>query len=268
MLIQTFINIYRFFKKQIIGDKSLNAVLVVIEHLKENARNRDLFRISRHDGRIKQIANEIHKGGRGLEKLLEDCTIREIASGLQYFLLNLKKPLMPTYVQSLALTDSPGVAPELIAQDILGLLKQELAANHLVLLIAVLDLLHHSLRCSPADELAGSSVPISMLPIFFNMQAEHISHWRRVAMIFMEIIRFSPSYFQIDTEEYNDSGLPNFAHQNRGVNNALLQQRLLEMNVVLRRYIIRQGNRGDCCDFEAYQPRAPTHLRRHTRLHF
>ncbi|KRT83605.1 hypothetical protein AMK59_4076, partial [Oryctes borbonicus] len=159
--------------------------------------------------------------------------------------------------------DNPGIAPELIGQDILGLLRQELAANHLLLLIAILDLLFYSLRCSPADELAGCSVPISMLPIFFNMQAEHISHWRRVAMIFMEVIRFSPSYFHIDTEEYNDNRVDNVAHQNRGVNNALLQQRLLEMNVVLRRYIIRSGNRGDCCDFEVYQPRpTATPLRR------
>lgn len=66
--------------------------------------------------------------------------------------------------------DNPGVAPELIAQDILGLLRQELNGRHLILLIAVLDLLYYSLRCSPADELAGCSVPISMLPIFFNMQ--------------------------------------------------------------------------------------------------
>ncbi|KAI4463768.1 calponin y domain-containing protein [Holotrichia oblita] len=134
----------------------------------------------------------------------------------------------------IALDDNPGVAPELIGQDILGLLMQEFNPNHLLLLIAVLDLLHHSLRHSPADELAECSVPINMLPIFFNMQTEHISHWRRIAMIFMEVTRFSPSYFQLDTEEFNDTGIHNFVHQNRGVNNALLQRRLLEMNVVLR----------------------------------
>ncbi|XP_022918528.1 uncharacterized protein [Onthophagus taurus] len=235
-------------KKDIIKDKSLDGIKLTIEHLKENlrrdVRTRDLFRASRHDGRIKHIANEIGKGGKSVNKVLEDCTLREVAAGLQFYLISLKKPLIQPQIQALALDENPGVPPETIAQDILGLLKDSLEGNHANLIEAILDLLYSVVTCAPADELAGCCVPVSMLPIFFQLRTEHITQWRRVAMIFVEMIKLAPSYFEVDTEDSDDER-DNYAwnyYYRRGVvNNALLQQRLLEMNVALRRYVLRTG---------------------------
>lgn len=68
--------------------------------------------------------------------------------------------------------ENPGVCPEVVAQDILGLLRQDLTGRHYGLLEAVLDLLHCILKCSPADELSGCNIPVTMLPVFFNMQVK------------------------------------------------------------------------------------------------
>lgn len=69
-----------------------------------------------------------------------------------------------------SLDENPGVSAELIAQDILGLMKQDIAGRHEMLVICILDLLNTILKHSATDELRGCNVPITMLPIFFNMQ--------------------------------------------------------------------------------------------------
>lgn len=66
--------------------------------------------------------------------------------------------------------ENPGVSAEVIAQDILGLLRQDVAGRHEQLLVSILDLLNNILKHSPTDELRGCNIPITMLPIFFNMQ--------------------------------------------------------------------------------------------------
>lgn len=69
------------------------------------------------------------------------------------------------------LTDeNSDVTPELVAQDILGLLAQDLNEKHKTLLGYILDLLYAILKHSPTDELSGCNVPFIMLPIFFNFK--------------------------------------------------------------------------------------------------
>lgn len=70
----------------------------------------------------------------------------------------------------LILDESPGVSAEIIAQDILGLLRQDVSGRHEVLLLNILDLLNSIVKYSPTDELRGCSVPISIMPIFFDMR--------------------------------------------------------------------------------------------------
>ncbi|VEN60214.1 unnamed protein product, partial [Callosobruchus maculatus] len=92
-------------------------------------------------------------------------------------------------VTSLRSNDNGSVPPEIIATDVLGLLKQELSAKHLALTSLLLNLLDTVIKVSPADELRGNTLPTSMLPLFFNIQNQHMSEWRRIATIFVEVIR-------------------------------------------------------------------------------
>ncbi|KAF2895679.1 hypothetical protein ILUMI_10459 [Ignelater luminosus] len=245
-------------EKQIISEKSLTAVQELINFLKQNVRRRDVFHAAGHDVRVQQIANELERGGTGLRNLLDQGWVIESAAALQYFLIRLRKPLIPPHIQALALDENPGVSPEVVAQDILGLLRQDVAGRHATLVISVLDLLHCILKHSPSDELTGCNIPITMLPIFFNMQSEHILHWRRVAMVFVELIRLAPSYLNFPVDDELDDGmgmLENFDNnEQERINQAMLQQRLLEVNVVLRRYLIRPGYRGDSLGLEIFRP--------------
>lgn len=71
-------------------------------------RRRDVFHAAGQDLRVQQIANEVERGSvTGLRRLLEQGWIIESASALQYFLLKLRKPLMPPHVQALALGKLP-----------------------------------------------------------------------------------------------------------------------------------------------------------------
>lgn len=134
--------------------------------------------------------NYLERGGTGLGRVAEEGLVAEGAAALQYFLaMKLKKPLIPQYIQALALglnfkifkglkyilfflDESPGVSAEIIAQDILGLLRQDVTGRHAILLLSILDFLNSILKYSPTDELRGCSAPIGMLPIFFDMQVQ------------------------------------------------------------------------------------------------
>lgn len=74
-----------------------------------DARNRELFTSMRSDRRIQIIARELEKGGPGAYKIMEESTIQENSAGLQYFLLFLKKPLVPSHIQALALGKSRSI---------------------------------------------------------------------------------------------------------------------------------------------------------------
>ncbi|KAF5307963.1 hypothetical protein FQR65_LT06530 [Abscondita terminalis] len=187
--------------KQIISEKSLRAVQELIAFLKQNVRRRDVFHAAGHDQRVQQIVHELERGGPGLRNLFQQGWIMESAAGLQIYLRQLRKPLIPHHIQALALDDNPGVCPEIVAQDILGLLRQDVEGRHFILITSVLDLLYCILKQTPTDELTGCNIPISMLPVFFNMQTEHIIHWRRIATVFVELIRMAPSNLNFPVED-------------------------------------------------------------------
>lgn len=54
-------------------------------------------------------------------------------------------------------------------------MKEELPANHLLLSAMLFDLLDAVIKSSPADELRGNTLPISMLPLFFTVQVSYES---------------------------------------------------------------------------------------------
>lgn len=147
--------------------------------------------------RVQQIMNDLERGGgAGLGRTVEQGWVAEAAAALQYFLaMKLRKPLIPEYIQALALgtqisltdrnfvsssfsDESPGVSGDIIAHDILGLLRQDVRDRHEILLLSILDLLNCIVKYSPTDELRGCSVPITMLPIFFDMQAGVSILWK------------------------------------------------------------------------------------------
>nr|CAI5867474.1 unnamed protein product [Callosobruchus analis] len=113
----------------------------------------------------------------------------EASQALYLFLTRLQQPLIPRTIQSLVLDDNGNVPPEIIATDVLGLLKQELSAKHLALTSLLLNLLDTVIKVSPADELRGNTLPTSMLPLFLTYRNQHMSEWRRIATIFVEVIR-------------------------------------------------------------------------------
>lgn len=244
-------NIEQCRKRHIVTEKSLVGVANVVEFLKESitldVRLREIFRSARHDQRIIEIAKEIRSGGPSLFRTLEENSVRDVAAALQYFLIYLRKPLIPVYIQGLVLdSDSQKIEPLMIAQDVLGLLKQDLEPRHLDLLKLILDLLYAILTYSPSDELSGCNVPISMMPIFFQMQTEHLSQWRRVATVFVEIIRLAPELLNIvQPHLYDENDLEENFVTPRAYNvrphNLILHQRLVDMNQILRRYLVRTG---------------------------
>lgn len=62
----------------------------------------------------------------------------------------------------------------MVALDVIGLMKQELPSKQLQLASELLHLLDTVIKFSPADELRGNTLPISMLPLFFNIDVSCI----------------------------------------------------------------------------------------------
>lgn len=70
------------------------------------------------------------------------------------------------------LADNPGVEDQVIAQDALGLIRQDVGGRHSELLTHILDLLRHLTLSGPpseCSELRGSPLPVALLPVFFNL---------------------------------------------------------------------------------------------------
>jgi len=64
------------------------------------------------------------------------------------------------------------VEAQVIAQDALGLIRQDVGGRHGELLIDILDLLRYLTLSGPpseCSELRGSPLPIALLPVFFNL---------------------------------------------------------------------------------------------------
>lgn len=224
--------------RDIISEKALRAVVIVINYLKQNADNILLFRTSGNPDRMRRIAIAISRGSDHIRNILETESALEIAAGLQYFLIRLKKPLIPSHIQALALDVEEGIQPELVAYDILGLIRQDIKERHLVLIVLLLDLMRIVRMSSVGDELAGSGIPVTMLPIFFNLQVSHIPKWRTIATIFVEMIWLAPIVLPRSTS-LTLLQVPRINFINSLENGGEpIQGNVLEISLVLGQYLI------------------------------
>ncbi|XP_014469169.1 PREDICTED: uncharacterized protein LOC106741553 [Dinoponera quadriceps] len=174
----------------IISQKSLDVVKGLILFLKEHARVEGLFRRAGRRELRRYILNSLKKGQKPHFEHLNNSAL-ECAAALQIFLSRLKKPIMPQHVQALILADNPGVETQVIAQDALGLIKQDVGGRHGELLTDILDLLRHLTLSGPpseCSELRGSPLPIALLPVFFNLSSGDLIKWKQVAARFSELI--------------------------------------------------------------------------------
>ncbi|KAL6266218.1 hypothetical protein P5V15_003078 [Pogonomyrmex californicus] len=174
----------------IISQKSLDVVKALIHFLKEHARVEGLFRRAGRRELRRHILNSLKKGHKPHFEDSNNAAL-ECAAALQIFLSRLKKPIMPQHVQELILADNPGVEAQVIAQDALGLIRQDVGGRHGELLIHVLDLLRHLTLSGPpseCSELRGSPLPVALLPVFFNLSPGDLTRWKQVATRFNELI--------------------------------------------------------------------------------
>ncbi|KAJ8975450.1 hypothetical protein NQ317_000699, partial [Molorchus minor] len=183
-------------EKDIITDSRLAAVRELIVILRENVQLTGqgwAFRggAAVHQGVVQEILTAIRKGTTTtVRNILEAGWRLEAAQALYLFLTGLPRPLIPQSIQALVLDDSNGnISADVVATDVLGLLKQELPNKHIKLISLLLNLLDTIVKFSPADELRGNTLPIVMLPLFFNIQTQHMQEWRRIVTIFVELIR-------------------------------------------------------------------------------
>ncbi|XP_018574467.1 uncharacterized protein LOC108913405 [Anoplophora glabripennis] len=237
-------------KKDIITDASLEAVRELVTALRSNVQligHGWVFRVgvAVHQGVVQEILTAIQKGQtRTIRTMLEAGWRLESAQALYLFLSNLQKPLVPDSIQALVLDNNENIPVEVVATDVLGLIKQELPQKHLHLITILLNLLDTVIKFSPADELRGNTLPISMLPLFFNIQTRHMQEWRRIVTIFVELIRKASQQLEIPSNRENVRlNENNFLLE---LNQIVEESIELRENTVVRRYLIPVGYRGDC----------------------
>ncbi|KAF7273132.1 hypothetical protein GWI33_014126 [Rhynchophorus ferrugineus] len=184
-------------EKEIISEASLGAIEEIVESLRRNVRvlgNGWIFRGEgvANQGVVNEIVSAIENGTPRTVRTMLDAGWRvEAAQALYIYLTRLEQPLIPASIQSLVLdNNNRNVPPEVVASDVLGLIKDELPPRHIALVALILNLLDCSIKMSPADELRGHTLPVSMLPHFFNIENHHfMDEWRRILVIFVELIR-------------------------------------------------------------------------------
>ncbi|XP_011065436.1 PREDICTED: uncharacterized protein LOC105152709 [Acromyrmex echinatior] len=186
----------------IISQKSLDVVKILIHFLKEHARVEGLFRRAGRREVRRHILNSLKKGHKPHFENSNNVAL-ECAAALQIFLSRLKKPIMPQHVQELILADNPGVEAQVIAQDALGLIRQDVGGRHCELLTHVLDLLRHLTLSGPpseCSELRGSPLPVALLPVFFNLSPSDLIRWKQVAARFSELITEAAAQLRRDVQ--------------------------------------------------------------------
>ncbi|XP_066141334.1 uncharacterized protein [Euwallacea fornicatus] len=195
-------------QNEIITENSLEAVREIVTYLRNIRviRNGWLFREEgvAHQDVVGEIVAAIVSGSsRTVHSMLEAGWSLEASQALYNFLSRLKQPLIPISIQSLVLdNNNDNVNPEVVAADVLGLIREDLSERHIRLIGLILHLLDSSMKLSPADELRGHMLPVSMLPIFFNVENYHFMHeWRRILSIFVELIRQAPNVLEIRDPE-------------------------------------------------------------------
>ncbi|KAH1014232.1 hypothetical protein HUJ04_003096 [Dendroctonus ponderosae] len=194
--------------RDIVSENSLEAIREIVSSLR-NARtlgNGWLFRGEgiAHQGVVNEIVAYIeHGSSRSVRTMLEAGWRLESSQALYTYLTRLNQPLIPFSIQSLVLDASNiDVTPEIVASDVLGLIREELSSRHKVLIGLILHLLDCSIKLSPADELRGHTLPVSLLPLFFNIENYHFMHeWRRILAIFVELIRQAPNALLVEESQ-------------------------------------------------------------------
>ncbi|XP_050310576.1 uncharacterized protein LOC126746385 [Anthonomus grandis grandis] len=199
-LLSGFKQCLRCSEKDILTENSLEAVREIITVLR-NVRfpgNRWLLQVGdglAHQGIVNEIVVCIENGSvRTVRNMLDAGWRLEASHALYVYLTRLKKSLIPEHIQSLALdNDNGNISPEVVAGDILGLIQDNLTSRHKTFLGLLLQLMDNNIKLSPADELRGRTLPVSMLPLFFNIENYHFMHeWRRILAIFVELIKQGP----------------------------------------------------------------------------
>lgn len=72
-------------------------------------------------------------------------------------------------VMRFVLGDNSAVGPDIVARDVLGLIRQDVKGRQATLLKEVLELLYYVSKNSSINELSGSYMPVQMMPIFFQL---------------------------------------------------------------------------------------------------
>ncbi|XP_044753133.1 uncharacterized protein LOC123312738 [Coccinella septempunctata] len=185
----------------LLSEKSLRAVEELVMLLKGYVHNNWIFRPRPHINSFsveEKVYHALRKGNkRSLHRLVTRDRAEDGVSGLQIFLTKLKQPIIPQFIQALAVDENKGITADIVAVDMLGLMRQNLLPRHLRLITTIFDLLHCAVRNTHTDELKGSAVPLSMLPIFFQLEDLNIPRWRRLVSVLMEMIRLAPTQLNI-----------------------------------------------------------------------
>ncbi|CAG9773944.1 unnamed protein product [Ceutorhynchus assimilis] len=189
---------------KIISENSLEVITEIVYALRENARlYRNfgwfcLLQVRESDGHLNlemanQILTMIENGSAPANRMISAWN-REAAFAL-YQYLRANQPLIPESIQSIVLDNNNcNINPEIVAADVLGLIDEELHHRQKTLLWLLFQLFDCGIKVSPADELGGNTWPVSTLPLFFNLEDHrYLNDWRRILMIFVEMIRQAPN---------------------------------------------------------------------------
>ncbi|KAG8240145.1 hypothetical protein J437_LFUL019755 [Ladona fulva] len=137
---------------------------------------------------ITRIQETAVPGGRSVDARIA----LECSSALIAYLVDLPKPLLPLRVQRLVLGGNEGIPVENVAQDALGVLKQDLAGRHLALATSFMELLNVVIRKSLSSELGGPSIVLFLFPTLFQYCPADLQSFLNAATIFNEMISLAP----------------------------------------------------------------------------
>ncbi|XP_058806574.1 uncharacterized protein LOC131672980 isoform X2 [Phymastichus coffea] len=162
--------------------------------IRQHSREEGLFRRSGRGMLRDHVLDSLRKGER-LRIANGPDSAKECAAALHLFLVQMKSPLIPRRVQQLLLADNPGIEAQMIAEDALGLIRQDVSGRQSELLRHLLELLRHLIINATLSQRADTRSPplaVIFLPVFFNLSTIDIMEWRRIATRLNELIIEAP----------------------------------------------------------------------------
>ncbi|KAK6638290.1 hypothetical protein RUM44_008719 [Polyplax serrata] len=157
-------------KKEIISTRCLEAVKETMEVIKDNLEVDGLFTTSGNLRTRKKIQSYLSRGDIYTLRNWGFEFVVECAAALKIFLQNLPQPLIPVRIQQLVVAENNGVPEKTIANDALGLLKEEVNGRHKELLLEVFTFLKEAAVKVNTSELTGCNLPLKLLPVFFEIE--------------------------------------------------------------------------------------------------